>query len=565
MEEESFVTEQSKRQLTKENSQLPKRKRVAIYIRVSTQEQAVEGHSIEAQEARAREYAERMGYEVVYVYIDEGVSGKSTKHRKAFLNMMANARMGNFDLVIIWKLTRLGRNMLDILKTVEEFIKLGIELFSISENFDISTSSGKLMLQLLGSFGEFERNQISENVIMAMMSLVRDQKRYAGGRRLGYVSGLDDDGRKQLIIEPEEAKIVQLIYAKFLGGDEFRTIANYLNRQGYQTLKKNKFTPTAVRDILQNKIYGGYIEYARYLNWDTKRRKGKNPNPILVKGEHEPIIDQVTYQAVQDRLVLEKDRPKWNLTGENVLTGLLRCPECGAPMAANNVTNTLKDGTKKTLHYYSCSEFLSKGATKGCHANSVRKEKAEDFVAARLKEIVQVPEILDSLVREMNRELHEQIAPLEQELAVIATEKQDLAPKLDRLQQALEDSPDLHDNLIGRINELTSKIMLHTQRENEILTVLSHKDQKIEVENVQQIVSSLDHLLEQSEKKVVKEIYRTFIDKILFDKKNKDDIKIYMKFDQAIVTQLNELYQEVVSDKKDTTSFMLQTPFHSVI
>lgn len=563
MKDKSFVTEQSKRKLITKNSQLPKKKRVAIYLRVSSLEQ-VEGHSIAAQEANAREYAKKMDYEVVGVYSDEGLSGKSTKHRPAFLKMMADARTGNFDFVIIWKLTRLGRNMLDILKTVEEFIELGIELFSISENFDISTSSGKLMLQLLGSFGEFERNQISENVAMAMMSLVRDQQRYAGGRRLGYVSGLDVEGRKQLIIEPEEAKIVQLIYAKFLGGDEFRTIANYLNRQGYQTLKKNKFTPTAVRDILQNKIYAGYIEYARYLNWDTKRRKGKNPNPILVKGEHEPIIDQVTYQAVQERLVLEKDRPRWNLTGENVLTGLLRCPECGAPMAANNVTNRLRDSTKRVLNYYTCSLFLSKGA-KGCHANSIRKEKAEEFVAARLKEIVQVPEILDSLVKEMNRELHEQISPLEQELAVIATEKLDLKPKLDRLQQALEDSPELHDSLIDRINELTSKIILHTQRENEILTILSHKDQKIEVENVQQIISSLDNLLEQSEKKVVKEIYRTFIDKILFDKKNKDDIKIYMKFDQKIVTQLNELYQKVVSDKKGTTSFVLKTPFYSVI
>lgn len=158
MEEKSFVTEQSKRQLPMKNSQLPKRKRVVLYIRVSTQDQAIEGHSIEAQEARAREYAERMDYEVVNVYIDEGISGKSTKRRLAFQRMMADARTGNFDLVIIWKLTRLVRNMLDILKTVEEFIKLGIELFSISENFDISTSSGKLMLQLLGSFGEFERN-----------------------------------------------------------------------------------------------------------------------------------------------------------------------------------------------------------------------------------------------------------------------------------------------------------------------------------------------------------------------------------------------------------------------
>lgn len=74
MEEKSFVTEQSKRQLTMKNSQLPKRKRVVLYIRVSTQDQAIEGHSIEAQEARAREYAERMDYEVVNVYIDEGIS-----------------------------------------------------------------------------------------------------------------------------------------------------------------------------------------------------------------------------------------------------------------------------------------------------------------------------------------------------------------------------------------------------------------------------------------------------------------------------------------------------------
>ncbi|MGH1789805.1 recombinase family protein [Enterococcus faecalis] len=381
------------------------------------------------------------------------------------------------------------------------------------------------MLQLLGSFGEFGRNQISGNVIMVMMSLVRNQKRYAGGRQLGYVSGVDDDGRKQLIIEPEEAKIVQLIYAKFLGGGEFQTIANYLNCQGYKTLKKNKFTPTAVRDILQNKVYGSYIEYARYLNWDTKQRKGKNPNPILVKGEHEPIIDQVTYQSVQDRLLLEKDRPKWNLTGDNVLTGLLRCLECGALMVANNVTNTLRDTTKKTLHYYYyyyyCSEFLSKGTTKGYHANSIRKELAEEFIAARLKEIVQVPEILDSLVKEMNRGFHEKIAPLKQEMVVIAIEKQGSAPKLDRLQQALEDSPELHDNLIDRINELTSKIMLHIQRENVILTILSHKDQKIKVENVQQIVSPLDYMLEQSDKKVIKEICRTFSDKILFDKKNK--------------------------------------------
>lgn len=129
-------------------------------------------------------FSERMGYEVVEVYADEGVSGKSIKHRAAFQRMMDDARNSLFDLVVVWMLTRLGRNMLNILKTVEELLKLDIGLYSVSESFDITTSSGKLMLQILGSFSEFERNQISENVIMAMINLVREQQRYAGGRRL---------------------------------------------------------------------------------------------------------------------------------------------------------------------------------------------------------------------------------------------------------------------------------------------------------------------------------------------------------------------------------------------
>ena len=326
-------------------------KRAALYLRVSTTEQATEGYSIQAQEENGREQAFRLRHEVVGVYSDEGESGKSTKNRLAYQQMMADAREKKFDVVIIWKLTRLGRNMLDVLQTVEELLSLGIGLYSISEKFDITTSSGKLMLQLLGSFGEFERNQISENVSMTMQSLVRDHKRYAGGRRLGYVSGVDEQGQKQLVIEPEEAKIVQFIYAKYLGGEGYKAIANFLNRQGYQTLKGNAFSTTAVKDILHNKIYGGYIEYARYLNWDTKRRRGKNPTPILVKGTHEPIISEDIYQAVQERLVAESKQPLWTQSGENVLTGLLRCPECGAPMAASNVTNTLKGGIKKRIRY----------------------------------------------------------------------------------------------------------------------------------------------------------------------------------------------------------------------
>ncbi|EMF0501461.1 recombinase family protein [Enterococcus hirae] len=496
-------------------------KRVALYIRVSTQEQALEGHSIQAQEQNGRQFAERMGYEVVEVYADEGISGKSTKNRFAYQRMMNDARSHRFDLLVIWKLTRLGRNMLDVLQTVEELLRYDVGLLSISEQFDVTTSTGKLMLQLLGSFGEFERNQIAENVQMSMQSLVKDKKRYAGGRRLGYVSGIDTNGQKQLVIEPEEAKIVRLIYAKYLGGAGYRAIANFLNRQGYQTVKKNAFSTTAVKDILRNKIYAGYLEYARYINWETKRRKGKNPKPILVKGTHEPIISEEDYQKVQERLDLEGKQPKWNHTGENVLTGLLRCPECGAPMAASNVTNTLKDGTKKRIRYYSCSVFRNKGASV-CHANSIR---------------------------------------LEQELVVLLERKEELKTKIEKWEAALEDSPELFPMLKDRLDELTEKRRQLHIRENEILGIFQQQGEPIQVKDVQRILTSLDRFLTQSEKKQVKALYRTFIEKITFDPKQKEILEITMKFTPAVVQQLNEQYQIAVSKTKDTAIFVLKTPF----
>lgn len=478
--------------------------------------------------------------------------------------MMLDASEGKFDVLIIWKLSRLARNTMTILKTVEALNQQNIDLLSISEQMDFSTNSGNLMLQMLSSFAEFERNQISENVQMSMKSLVKNSKRYAGGRRLGYISGVDEKGMKQLIVEPTEAKVVQLIYAKYLEGNGYRAIANDLNRQGYQTVKGNSFSTTAVKDILHNKVYGGYLEYARYEKWEEKRRKGKNPNPILVEGKHEPIIDSEMYEAVQAKLLLESQQPKWNHQGENVLTGLLRCPQCGAPMAASNVTNTLKDGTKRRIRYYSCSVFRNKGASV-CSANSIRADVAEQFVADRLKELVQIPEILTSLVQQLNEEMVVQVRPLEQELAVIASQKEELQAKLGKWQDLLVDSPELLDSFQERIKELKEQLALNQSRENEILLMLRYKDVRIELQDVKQIVKSIDDLLAKREKKEIKAIYRSFIEKITFDPMNKEHLQITMKFNDEIINQLNEYYQLAVSDKKDTALFVLSSPFKLVV
>ncbi len=511
---------------------LENKKRAVLYLRVSTQEQATEGYSLAAQEQNGRDYIERMGYELVKVYADEGFSGKSTEKRQYYQEMMKDAEQQKYDIVIIWKLTRLARNMMDVMKTVEILLANNIEFYSISEQFDITTSTGKLMLQLLGSFGEFERNQIAENVQLTMKSLVRDQKRYAGGRRLGYISGQDDNGQKQLIIQEEEAQIVRLIYTRYLGGDGYRMIANLLNRRGLKTVKGNSFSTISVKDILHNKVYGGYLEYARYTEWDTKRRKGKNEHPILVKGSHEPIVDEETYNRVQSRLGEETKMPKWNNKGENILTGLLRCPECGGPMAASNVTNTLKGGIKKRIRYYSCANFRNKGASV-CHANSVRADFAEAYVAERLKEIVQVPEILAQLIECSNAEMVEQVKPMEQELAVIIVQQDELEQKLNNLYLAVEDDDSFLDVLRPRMNELRAQQYELKQRELDIINFLDNKGKKLNVDDVKVIVEAIDRMVVNQEKAKLKQLYSIFIEKITFEKGDNEHLNIHLAFDET--------------------------------
>lgn len=194
----------------------------------------------------------------------------------------------------------------------------------------------------------------------------------------------------------------------------------------------------------------------------------------------------------------------------------------------------------------------------------IRADYAESFVADRLKEIIQVPAILEQLVKDINGEIHDQIKPIEQELAVIGVEKNDINDKLKKWQEALEDSPELIDSLKDRLAQLTLKRKTLQSRENEILSVLEHKNDNVSSKDMEVILAGLDRLLADSEKSKIKEIYRIFKNKVTFDPLNKANIKIYMMFDEAIINQLNERYKEAVSDK-DTASLVISRPFEVAI
>lgn len=156
-----------------------KKIRAALYIRVSTEDQAREGYSLAVQKDYLIDFAKRQHWQIHFVdgkdkiYEDDGYSGYSLD-RPALTQLLEDARSRKFDLVLVYKLDRFSRRLRDFLNVLDEFDKLSVEFKSATEPYDTTTSSGKLMLQQLGSFAEFERNRIIERVVPGMVRGVKD-------------------------------------------------------------------------------------------------------------------------------------------------------------------------------------------------------------------------------------------------------------------------------------------------------------------------------------------------------------------------------------------------------
>ena len=161
-------------------------KRVAIYCRVSTIEQAEEGYSINEQEKLLIEYCEKQGYEVAEVYSDAGISGKDIEHRPAMKKLLADATKRQFDLVITWKINRLSRKLADALKIVDILEKYNITYRSYSEFFESDTPAGRMQFQMMALVGELERGTISQNVKMGMCAKAKAGEWCGGIAPLGY-------------------------------------------------------------------------------------------------------------------------------------------------------------------------------------------------------------------------------------------------------------------------------------------------------------------------------------------------------------------------------------------
>lgn len=230
------------------------------YCRVSTDEQAENGHGLDAQEARVRAYARAIGWELMDVIKDDGYSGASM-NRPGLQQLLGMVRTGQVAGVVVAKLDRVSRSLRDMLNLYAEcFEASNTALVSVTEQFDTSTPAGRLFFQLVGSFAEFERNVITERTSGGRKSKAAKGGYAGGGAPIGYRAVR---GSKVLTLDAEKVATVRRVFELDAQDLSCRQIALALNQEGHRTAKGTEFTHVQVSRILKRRaLYAGGYSYA---------------------------------------------------------------------------------------------------------------------------------------------------------------------------------------------------------------------------------------------------------------------------------------------------------------
>ena len=480
-----------------------RRKLIAIYCRVSTEEQSENGYSIDEQERLLEEWCKKMGYVIYKCYSDRGISGKNIKDRPALKELLSDAKAGKFDMVISWKINRVSRKLEDVLKIVNLLEKNNITFKSYSEPFETDTPAGRMQFQMMALIGEFERGTIAQNVKMGMIAKAKSGN-WCGGRVLGYdlvpnnSPEEEKKGKNKLKINEKEAEIVRFIFNEYSKGKGYKAITNKMNKLGYKTKKGNNFSVGSIRDILTNPVYIGEIRYNVRQNWSEKRRRNINPNPIRVKGKHEAIIDRELWDKVQLILESKKGKPSRIYDGEYPLTGILRCPKCGAGMVISRTTNTLADGTRKRIAYYCCGNWKNKG-TSVCNSNTIRVDKANEYVFKKIEELVSNEAMIKAVVKNINKERKDKVKPAKRLLGDIDKELEKLDKRKRKIFEAYEDDILTKEEFQTRKNELNEKIRILEEEKKPLLNTISEEvSEEIPYEFIKDILMNFSKILNSS-------------------------------------------------------------------
>jgi site-specific DNA recombinase len=388
--------------------------RVCLYLRISTDEDH-QPTSLRTQRERLERYCQAMeDWHIVHAFEDQA-SGV-TLYRPGLNHALGLARERHFDLLLVYRVDRLSRKVRQLAGLAEELDRLGIVLKSATEPFDTGSPAGRMMLQMLGVFAEFEHATIVDRVTAGLERRVREGRWMSGRTPYGYTR---DPETKLLVPDPVRAPVVRRIFQLYAEGKLGTTaIARQLQAEGAPAPRKQGWSPNALQLILANPAYRGLIRW----------------NGSLFEGLHEPLVDQELFEKAQQ--ILRRRGEKASLRRGNpsefLLSGLVRCDRCGRAYVG-----TSAHGRSSRYTYYACSTRYKYGPSK-CNGERLPKDRLEAAVLSQLAELYRDGRLIERALAEAATLMAKERPHVEDRLASARAEIARVERKLDRYFEAFE-------------------------------------------------------------------------------------------------------------------------------
>ncbi|GIN99999.1 integrase [Brevibacillus halotolerans] len=456
--------------------------RVAIYVRVSTDEQAKEGFSIPAQRERLRAFCKSQGWEIIEEYIEEGWSAKDIQ-RPQMQRLLKDIKKGTLDMVLVYRLDRLTRSVLDLYLLLQMFDKHDVAFRSATEVYDTSTAMGRLFITLVAALAQWERENLAERVKFGIEQMIDEGKKPGGHSPFGY--HFDKDFTCTII--EQEAKIVEKIYQWYVEGFGYRSIAKQLNEMDVSPRIAKRWNHISIRDILLNDMYIGVYR------WGNK----------IVLDNHPPIISKQLFAKAKK--TMEGKSGQSPRKGKFPLTGILRCGHC----EEHNMQGFYDHRDQKT--YYRCL---------GCN-RITHDQRILDPLLGEIERLITSREYFREKVNNQ-REVELDLDKIRGEIAKIQTQKEKWYDVF------MDDSnPIPKETLFEKINTLNHK-------ENELQELINDYDVEEETpEDKYHKIKKMTNIREQYHLADVfrkKELLHSLLEKVIIYRERGQNKKIRIEY-----------------------------------
>jgi site-specific DNA recombinase len=473
------------------------KKRVFIYVRVSTQHQAEEGYSIPQQIERLKKYCEAMGWILVKIYTDDGYSGGSME-RPALEQMIKDIKAGHADIVLVDKLDRLSRSQFDTLYLIQKVFDVNnVGFVSRAEAFDTSTPFGKAMVGILAVFAELERSRIKERMMDGQEGRAKEGK-YRGG---GFVPIGYDRINGELEINAYEAMQVREAFEMFNNRVPVFRIMTIMNNKGYRT-KYGEWKEMTLRGMFSRRIYIGEIVH-----------KGKT-----YKGQHTAIIEMEVFEKAQ-KIVAERsiqhENRKIGRAYKSPLGGIIYCGQCGSRYHFRSGANT-KDGTRR--NYYICYS-RSKGDKKyikdpNCKNRNYRDKELDEIVFNEIRKLKSEPLYISEIQGSVDN----------------SYKIKQIEDRIGKLESQISKFMDLYSIGGIELESIGDKIRPLNEEKKALeaqLAELVVPDEKVSEDEIMSLVDAFESVLAEDDCQKIHAVVSTLIEKVVIDG---EFVKIHWKF-----------------------------------